>query len=132
MGAPDATLRGARSAPLPRSPERFTDAREHNLKLTLHVPRLHAKDTHPIPAEVLIPQAVTHLAADMGGSVDLDGEPWLRGKEVDDGGAKDDLAPKLDAQPTCPEGLPEDALRRRGVPPRVLRTRGEEGAIVTK
>ena len=114
------------------SPEGHADASEHRGELALDVPGLDAKDADAVPAEVVIPQAVMHLAPRVCGPVDLDGEPRLRGKEVDDGGAEDDLPAELDAEPACPEGLPKDALRRRRVPTRVASTRGEESALVTK
>ncbi|MFO0640720.1 MAG: hypothetical protein U0183_15985 [Polyangiaceae bacterium] len=46
----------------------------------------------------------------MGGTVDLDDEPGLWSKEVDDGGAEDDLAAEFDAEPSGAKSLPEDAL----------------------
>ena len=124
---------GARGArPSLGSPEGLANADEHRGQRTLDVPGLDPKDAHAVPREVRVSLTVAPLEADVGRAVDLDDEPGLGSKEVDDGGAEDDLAPELDAEPSGAECLPEDALRRGGVPPRVLRARDEEGAIVTK
>ena len=102
------------------------------MKTALDLPRLDAKGAHPVTSEVGIPTAVTRLATAMSRAIDFDGEPHLGCIEIDDDIPEHRLAPEFDAEPPAAQGLPEDALRRRGVATRLLRAGQEKRALVTK
>jgi hypothetical protein len=80
----------------------------------------------------MVPKGIVGLPPAMSPAIDFDRELRFGHVEVDDGVCEDDLAPNLDAKLTLSHGFPKDALRGRGMAPRVLRARREESAFMTK
>ncbi len=102
------------------------------MKPPFDAPSLHAKGAHAVNGEVLVPHGIVGLAPAMSPAIDFNRELRFGHVEVDDGVRENHLAPNLDAKLPFPQCLPKDALRRSGMPPRVLRARREETAFMTK
>jgi len=83
-------------------------------------------------ARVVVPHGIVGLTPAMRPAIDFNREPCFGHVEVDDGVRENHLAPNLGAKLPFAEFLPKDALRGRGMAPRVLRARREESAFMTK
>jgi hypothetical protein len=96
------------------------------------VPRLHAQGAHAVPSQRCISTAVVRLAPAVYRAIQLDRETCLRREEIADDVPKDDLTTEFDSELSAAEGVPQDALRWRGMAPRVLRAGREKRALMTK